>query len=117
MNRKRTFDLFAVLATSLSLFACYGTLAAIALLGALGVAISLNEVVWAAAIVVFAGLAFIFLLIRWYEHRRFASVLLAGFGFLLIVFAMLVSYERFIELGGFAFLCAGTLVDRRVGRV
>lgn len=47
----------APVATALSLIACYGTIAAIALLGALGVTIALNEAAWAGAIVVFAGLA------------------------------------------------------------
>lgn len=117
MNQKKTSDWFAFLATALSLLACYGTLTAIALLGVLGVAIGLNEVVWASAIVLFAGLAFIALLIRWRGHRSSAPALLAGIGLLLIAFTMLVSYERIIELVGFALLCAGTLVDWRIGRM
>lgn len=104
------------LATASSLIACYGTLAAIALLGALGVTLALNEAVWAGAITLFAGLAFVALLIRWRRHRRTVPVLLAGLGFLLIAFTMLISYERIIELVGFGFLGAGTLVDWRIGR-
>lgn len=116
MSPKKTGDWLAALATAFSLIACYGTLAAIALLGALGVTIALNEAVWAGAIVFFAGLAFVALLIRWRGHRRLAPVLLAGAGFLLIAFTMLVSYERIIELAGFVLLCAGTVVDWRTGR-
>lgn len=116
MNQNKTSDWLAALATAFSLIACYGTLAAIALLAALGVTIALNEAVWAGAIVFFAGLAFVALLIRWRGHRHIAPVLLAGIGFLLIGFTMLVSYERIIELGGFVFLCAGTIVDWRIGR-
>tara|TARA_R100000935_G_C2772044_1_gene138046 strand:- start:30 stop:218 length:189 start_codon:yes stop_codon:yes gene_type:complete len=52
----------APLATALSLIACYGTLAAEGLLGALGIA--LNEAVWAEAIVVFAALAVAALALR-----------------------------------------------------
>ena len=63
-----------------------------------------------------AGLALVALLIRWRGHRRLAPVLLAGVGFLLIAFTMLVSYERIIELAGFVFLCAGTVADWRMGR-
>ena len=116
MNQKKTGDWLAAVATVFSLTACYGTLAAIALLGALGVTIALNEAVWAGAIVLFAGLAFAALLIRWRRHRRTVPVLLAGLGFLLIAFTMLVSYERIIELVGFIFLCAGTVVDWRIVR-
>ena len=105
----------AALATTLSLIACYGTLAAIALLGVLGVTITLNETVWAGAIVLFAGLAFFTLALRWRRHRRIAPVLLAGIGLILITFTMTVSYLRIIELVGFAFLCAGTIADWRIG--
>ncbi len=116
MNQNKTGDWLAALATASSLIACYGTLAAIALLGALGVTIALNEAIWAGAIVLFAGLAFVALLIRWRGHRRIAPALLAGIGLLLIALTMLVSYDRIIELVGFAFLCAGTVVEWRIGR-
>ena len=116
MNQNKTVDWLAALATAFSLIACYGTLAAIALLGALGVTIALNQAIWAGAIVLFAGLAFVVLLIRWRRHRRIAPALLAGIGLLLIAYTMLVSYERTIELVGFVFLCAGTVVDWRIGR-
>ncbi len=116
MTQKKTGGWLAALATTFSLIACYGTLAAIAVLGALGVTIALNETVWASAIVLFAALAFVALFFRWRKHRRIAPILLAGIGFLLIAFTMMISYERLIELVGFAFLCAGTFVDWRIGR-
>jgi hypothetical protein len=37
-------------------------------------------------------------------------------GVLLISFAMLISYDRLAELAGFGFLCAGTILDWRIGR-
>ena len=43
--------------TILSLLACYGTLAVVAGLSALGVTIAINDHVWAAAIVIFAVVA------------------------------------------------------------
>lgn len=116
MTQKKTGDWLAALATTFSLIACYGTLAAIAVLGALGVTIALNEAAWAIAIVLFAALAFVALFFRWRNHRRIAPILLAGIGFLLIAFTMMISYERLIELVGFAFLCVGTFVDWRIGR-
>lgn len=116
MNQEKTGVWLAALATAFSLIACYETLAAIALLGALGVTIALNEAVWAGGIVLFAGLAFVAVLIRRRGHRRTAPVLLAGIGLLLIAFTMLVSYEWIIELMGFVFLCAGAFVDWRIGR-
>lgn len=106
----------AALATSLSLIACYGTLAAIALLGALGVGIALNEAVWSGAIVLFAAFAVAALALRWRRHGRGVPVLLGGAGLALIAFAMYVSYSLPAELGGFVLLCLGTWADWRGGR-
>lgn len=114
--QKKANDRLAAVATALSLIACYGTLAAVAVLGALGVTIALNEAIWAGAIVLFAALAHVALLLRWRRHRQTSPIVLAGIGFLLIAFTMVISYERIIELAGFAFLCAGTFVDWRIGR-
>ncbi len=116
MTDKKTGDWLAPVATTLSLVACYGTLAAIGLLGALGVTIALNEAVWAGAIVLFAGLTFAVLLVRRHRHGRFAPAAVAGVGFVLIGFSMLVSYNQIIEFAGFVFLCAGTVLDWRSGR-
>jgi len=116
VTRKTTNDWLAAMATAFSLIACYGTLAAIAVLGALGVTIALNEAIWAGAIVLFAALALVALVFRWRRHRQNSPIVLAGIGFLLIAFAMVISYESIVELAGFAFLCAGTFVDWRIGR-
>jgi len=111
-NRSR----LAPLATALSLIACYGTLAAVGLLGALGIGIALNEAVWAGAIVLSAALAVVALALRWRRHGRGVPVLLGGAGLALIGFAMYVSYSLPAELGGFVLLCLGTWADWRGGR-
>lgn len=113
MKNKRFSDWLAPAAAALSLVACYGTLAATGLLGALGAAISLNESLWAGTIVVFAWLA---LLALWIGRRRHASIrpiVLAAVGVALITLTMSVAYERIIELVGFAFLGIGTFLDWR----
>ncbi len=116
MIGNKTGDWLAPLAAALSLVACYGRLAAIGLLGVLGITIALNEAVWAGAIILFAGLTFAVLLVKRHRHGRPAPAALAGIGVLLIAFTMLVSYDRIIELVGFVFLCAGTVIDWRIGR-
>lgn len=109
-------DWLAPATAALSLVACYGTLAAIGLLGALGVTIALNEAAWAGAIVLLAGATCVALLIRRRDHGRTAPLALAGVGLVLIGFTMLVAYERLVELVGFACLGAGTFIDWRIGR-
>lgn len=116
MTRKRTGEWMAPAAAALSLVACYGTLAAIGLLGALGVTIALNEAVWAGAIVVFAWLALLALGLRWRHHGRLWPIVLAAIGVAMITLTMMIAYERIVELLGFAFLCVGTFLDWRAGR-
>lgn len=116
LEDKNKGNWFAPVATALSLVACYGTLAVVTLLSALGVTIALNEAVWGGAIVLFAGLTFVALLVRRRKHDRLAPVALASIGVLLIGFTILISYARLIELVGFVFLCTGTVLDWRNGR-
>lgn len=106
----------APLAAVLSLLACYGTLAAIALLGVLGIGIALDETLWAGAIVFFAALTVLALGLRRRRHGRALPLALAVAGLGLIAFAMYVAYSRGIEIAGFGLLCAGTYADWRAGR-
>lgn len=116
MKNERTRDWIAPAAAAMSLVACYGTLAAIALLGALGVTIALNDALWAGAIVVFAWLTLLALWLRKRRNRLLWPIALAAIGVALITFTMMVTYVRVIELVGFVFLCAGTFLDWRAGR-
>jgi len=100
-------------ATALSLLACYGTLAATALLGALGVSIGLGETAWAGTIVVFAWLALLALWCGWRRHRALRPITIAAVGVMIITFTMLAAYDRVLELTGFALLCTGTFLDWR----
>lgn len=116
MSKEAPRGWLAPVAAALSLVACYGTLAAVAALGALGVGIALDEAAWAGAIVLFAALTVAALVPRARRHRRWRAVALALAGFGLIAFAMTVSYSRAAELAGFALLVAGTWADWRGGR-
>jgi len=116
MSEKTPGGWLAPFAAALSLLACYGTLAAVAGLGALGVGIALNEAVWAGAIVLFAALTVGALVLRARRHRRWGAVALAVAGMAMVAFAMYVSYSRAVEIGGFALLVAGTVIDWRGGR-
>jgi MerC mercury resistance protein len=108
------FSWLAGMATILSLLACYGTLAVLALLGMLGVAIALNETLWAGAIVTSATLALGGLAFGAARHRHMGPVLMGGFGAAAIAYAMYVNYSRGIEVTGFIFLAAAALRDWRL---
>jgi hypothetical protein len=96
--------------------ACYGTLAIVGLLGALGLTIALNELVWAGVIVIFAWVALLALCLSWRHHGRLWPMAIAAIGVAMITFTMVVAYDRILEIAGFALLCAGTWYDRRAER-
>jgi MerC mercury resistance protein len=103
-------------ATVLSLTACYGTVAVVAVLGALGVAIALDEALWAGAIVAFAALAVGGLVVGFSHHRQVWPLVIGGLGALAVGYAMYVHFVRLIELSGFVLLCAGSVWDWRLRR-
>jgi hypothetical protein len=82
-------------------------------LGALGVALALNDAVWAGAIVILAWLGLPALWLRRRRHGLRCPIALATLGATLITFAMTVTYVRLVEFAGFAFLGAGTWLDWR----
>lgn len=104
-------------ATLLSLIACYGTLAVVAILGALGIAVALDEMLWAGAIVAFAALAAGGLAIGFSHHRQVWPLLIGGLGAAAIGYAMYVQYARLIELSGFVLLGVAAVWDWRLRRV
>ncbi len=103
-------------ATTLSLIACYGTLAVIALLGALGFAIALNEAIWAGAIITFAILALGGLGFGLVRHRQAWPLLIGALGVATLGYSFYVRYDRLIELVGFIALCLAAYWDWRLRR-
>jgi SAM-dependent methyltransferase len=96
-----------------AVLACYGTLAALALLSGAGVNFVLNETVWAGVVVLGAGLAAIAVCARaWrYGGRLAAALALVGAG--IVGYTQLVRYDLWIELAGFGLLAAAVVLDLR----
>ncbi|MBU2583115.1 MAG: MerC domain-containing protein [Alphaproteobacteria bacterium] len=106
-------------ATVLSMAACYGTLALIALLGSMGIVIAVNDTIWAGAIVAFALLAVIGIAIGLRVHGKAWPLLLGASAAGIVTYTMFINYDRSVELAGFALLCAAVAWDwllRRRGK-
>ena len=106
-------------ATVLSMAACYGTLGLIALLGAMGIVVSVNDTLWAGAIVAFAALAGIGIALGLRVHGKPWPLLLGVLAAGIVTYTMYINYDRSIELAGFALLCAAVAWDwllRRRGK-
>jgi energy-coupling factor transporter transmembrane protein EcfT len=104
----------AVAGTLLSLGICYGTLGLTSVLGILGIALVVNNTLWAGAIVAFALLAVFGLVLGQRRHRNWRPVLTGGLGAGIIVFVMYVEYDRIGELAGFVLLSVAALWDWRL---
>ena len=97
-------------ATPLWPSACSGTLLVIPALGGLGVALTLNEAVWAATIV---PLAVLVVGLGFRRHRTLLSVALGSKGAAILVFTLFVAYRGRHRDSP---LAAGALADCRLTR-
>lgn len=114
-NRSK-LDWLPGLASALSIATCYGTLVAVTILSTLGIAIAIDERIWAGAIVAFAALAVAGIALGSWRHRYPWPLLLALTGAGAIAYAMYGQYDRLIELSGFALLCLAAFWDWRLRR-
>jgi arsenite methyltransferase len=106
-----------VLAAGAAIIACYGVLALVALLGAFGFAMPLNNLAWASLIVIFAALVPVGLTLNMCVHRAIGPVVLGFTGALLVGYSMFGRYDWKIEAAGFAALIGATVWDRRQFRL
>jgi FtsH-binding integral membrane protein len=107
---------YSGIAVVLSVVACYGTLALVAVLSLAGVTISIHEGAWAAVIVVFAWTAVLAMGVNIQRHRSFAPFVLSNIGALLVSWVMIVDYSRVLEVTGFALLIVAALWDHQLRR-
>lgn len=109
-------DWLGLVATALALASCYGTLAIVAILSAVGITLGLDEGIWAAATALFtlAAVAAVVLGIR--RHGNVWPAVLAVGGLGLIVWTLFGVYTLTVEIVGFAALVAAAAWDWRLMR-
>ncbi|WP_372958767.1 MerC family mercury resistance protein [Marinobacter sp.] len=100
-----------VAALVMALLACYGVLAATALLALLGVGLVLAPGIWAGFIALFTLLAGAAIAAGFRNHHRLLPTLLAVAGVTLVYFALFVSYHMLTELAGFLVLTVAASLD------
>ncbi|MCL7944159.1 MerC family mercury resistance protein [Marinobacter sp. ATCH36] len=93
-----------VAALMLALISCYGSLAAVAILAALGAGITLSPGLWAGTIAVFTLLATLLIATGFRRHRSVGPAFLASIGMALVLYALFIDYGVIIEFIGFVFL-------------
>jgi arsenite methyltransferase len=108
--------LLGLLGSLAPIAACYGVLAIVSAFALLGLTIPVNSQLWAGVLVALTVLAPLALAWNLSVHRNFAPVLIGGLGTLLVLYALLGTFDWRIEAMGFATLLAAALVDRHLFR-
>lgn len=90
----------------LAITACYGTLAAAGLLGALGVRLGLDQALWAGTIALFTVATAVTVGTGIRSHGRYGPTTLAVAAAGVVLFALYIHYHMLIEGTGFALLAA-----------
>lgn len=112
----RRRGLSGVVGFVLALFSCYGTLAVVALMSAMGVTMAVNEGVWAGAIVAASALTTAIIGLGMRKHRSAIPLMIAILGTALITYTMFFEYALVVEIIGFTLLGAATLYDFNLRR-
>ncbi|MDZ7839754.1 MAG: hypothetical protein U5R46_02875 [Gammaproteobacteria bacterium] len=99
------------LGLGMALLACYGTLAAVGLLGLYGVGLMLNQTVWAGAIALFTVLAAASTVAGVWVHGSCGPPACGLLGGELVLYALFVDYHVLVELAGFLVLGAAVAWD------
>lgn len=112
----RQRGLWGSLALIMALLSCYGTLALVGLMSALGATLAINQALWAGSIVLFAWLTCIVIAPGIRKHRSIKPLGIAIAGAATISYAMFVDYFLLIEITGFLILAAATAWDYQLRR-
>jgi len=116
MKPKSTAGRFAWLGSAASLFAvvaCYGTLAAVALLAAIGVSVDLNEGTLVIFITVLLGLAIAGMVYSFRLHRHPGPLTVSILSVAMLSWVFYGNYTKALELAGFAGLVVASIWDFR----
>lgn len=103
---------FTGLSTLLSILACYGTLALVSILSFMGITINIHTGLWAGVITLFAWLAVAGIAGCFRRNRAAGPLIMAVVGAVFVTWVMFVSFNRVIEISGFAGLIFATLWER-----
>lgn len=100
-------------ALALSVIACYGTLAATALLSLAGVTLVINPALWAGTIVALGVLAAAAVAVGAPRHGSYAALGLVVAGVATLAYVQFVNYSAALEIVAFGLLAAGVGLDFR----
>lgn len=115
-NTARKFALYSGVAALLAFVACNGLILVAAILALFGIALDINPHVQAILISLFAILTSILIYKGFARHHNIGPLLLAGFGALLIILTLYISYTKLVESAGLLALVVAAVWNWKVTR-
>jgi arsenite methyltransferase len=112
VNSNNRIGIWPGILAGLSILSCYGTLVLVAILGLIGIQIEIHEGIWASVIVLLAWTAVIAVVLEFRRLRVKGPLVAAISGALLITLVMFVSYNRIVEISGFALILVAVIWNR-----
>ena len=112
--------LWGTVSLILAALTCYGTLALVGILSAMGIGLAVNETLWAGGIILFAVVATAVIALGMRKHGSIKPLALAIIGSGILIYTMYVDYSKLVEAIGFILLAVATWMDfdgRRWARV
>ncbi len=116
MIKVRRRGLAGLVALTLSVLACYGMLAATALLSLAGITLAINETAWAGIVMLFAALTAAAVVDGIRRHGGPTPTVFGLVGFATLGYTQFVNYTLPLELLGFGMLAAAVIFDLRLKR-
>ena len=113
ISNKNRIGIWSGVLAGLSILTCYGTLALVAALGLIGIQFNIHEGIWATVIVVLAWAAVVSVVLEFLKLRAKGPLVAAISGALLITAVMFITYNRIVEISGFALIVIAVIWNRR----
>ncbi len=103
--------LWGTVSLGMAAITCYGTLALVGIMSALGVSMAVDENIWAGGIILFAVVACVVIALGLRKHRSPKPLIVALAGTGVLIYTMYVDYSTVTELFGFTILAIATYLD------
>jgi len=103
--------LWGTVSLGMAAITCYGTLALVAIMSAMGVSMAVNENIWAGSIILFAVIACAVVALGMRKHRSVKPLILALVGTGVLIYTMYIDYSTITEMIGFIILAIATYLD------
>lgn len=116
VNSKNRIGIWPGVLAGLSILTCYGTLALVAALAIFGIQLNIHEGIWAVVIVTLAWAAVIAVVLEFRRLHALGALVVAVIGAILITAVMFISYNRVVEVSGFALIIIAVIWNRRFAK-